>query len=184
MYFSAAFGKFVGAECRSNSYGVTNTTYALGGYPCHFCSTGLQTSAVLAASSAHLQPSGYNSREACVTMKGYGFNSTDSTGFRCPVGSYNDEGNYGNCTTCPDGWTTQDDPAQQATSADCRIAPGYGYHTIQLLPVVIQAVIPCPIGESCVGFRARWWLSAVTSVATYTLQSSILLSAVAKLFLL
>jgi hypothetical protein len=154
MYFSAAFGKFVGAECRSNSYGVTNTTYALGGYPCHFCSTGLQTSAVLAASSAHLQPSGFNSREACVTMKGYGFNSTDSTGFRCPVGSYNDEGNYGNCTTCPDGWTTQDDPAQQATSADCRIAPGYGYHTIQLLPVVIQAVIPCPIGESCVGFRA------------------------------
>lgn len=153
MYYSAAFGNFVGAECWSNSYGVTNATYGLDGYPCHFCSTGLQTSAALEASSAHLQPNGFNSRAACVTMKGYGYNATDETAIRCPVGSYNDEGNYGNCTACPDGYTTYDDPAQQATSADCRIAPGYGYHMVPALG--ISAVIPCPLGENCVGSRHR-----------------------------
>lgn len=84
----------------------------------------MQTSRTLNASAAYATPDGYTDPQACVTKPGYGYDGRAAN--PCAAGSYNAAGNYGLCTQCPSGLTTSTIPEQQASMADCKMAPGYG----------------------------------------------------------
>ncbi len=136
MYFSPATNKYTAVNCASDNYGVSNTTYGLAAYPCRDCPAGMQTMAT-APSSNYKSDNGYTSPAACVTKAGFGYNGRVAT--QCPVGSYNSAGNYGTCTQCPAGYTTNANATEQVAQSDCKVAAGYGYYN--------GAVIPCPVGE-------------------------------------
>jgi len=141
MYFSAASSSYRAVNCETNQYGVANTTYGLAAFPCRDCPAGMQTSTSLTSSNAYYVSDGagkqgFTSPMACVTKAGYGYNGRVAT--KCPAGSYNAAGNYGTCTKCAVGLSTQDNADSQVSSANCTLAIGYGFHD--------NAIVPCPVG--------------------------------------
>lgn len=141
MYYSPASKQYSAVNCSSNSYGVANTTYGLGAYPCRDCPAGMQTSTSLPSSAAFYfsegDVAGFTNPMACVTKPGYGYNGRVATA--CPAGSYNAAGNYGTCTKCAAGFSTPANPEQQVSVDNCAVAQGYGLHD--------NAIVPCPVGE-------------------------------------
>jgi hypothetical protein len=149
LVYQASSGKFVATNCDTNSYGAANITYGREAQPCRQCPVGLVTSREL-PNSAQFWASdgggrqGFTHPMSCVTPAGFGMSARG--GSKCAAGSWNAAGNWDTCTRCPLGLTTADNASQQASAADCKVAPGFG-----LADGVIQ---PCPIGESGHGFAS------------------------------
>ena len=154
MYFSPASGTFRGVDCATNNYGEAKQTFGLAAFPCRDCPAGMQTSVSLTNSSRYKATQGFTSPMACVTQAGFGYNGRVAN--KCPAGSYNAAGNYGTCTKCPVGLSTSNNATEQLTSADCKVAKGFGFHD-----GVVQA---CPVGELVVGGFTRLPLLACWAV--------------------
>lgn len=153
MYYSPASKQYSAVNCSSNSYGVANTTYGLGAYPCRDCPAGMQTSVSLPSSAAFYfsegDVAGFTNPMACVTKPGYGYNGRVATA--CPAGSYNAAGNYGTCTKCAAGFSTPANPEQQVSVDNCAVAQGFG--------LADGAIVPCPVGECHCCLRGLWGLA-------------------------
>jgi hypothetical protein len=78
-------------------------------------------------------------------------------------GFYNAADSYGACQACQAGTTTQG--GISTSSADCGIAPGFGYHS--------GSLGPCPLGVCvcvCVCVRTEWLLHPVWRLQVLLLQ--------------
>lgn len=134
-------------NCVDNNWGVNSTTFGQNISNCNSCPlnmvtstnrTGYPNSASYYVDNGDGRTGGFTSKFACVNRPGYGFNGRWS--FPCDKGSFNNEDNWSDCTVCGSGLTTIA-AGQGVTSADCGIAPGYGFHS--------SAIVLCPQGMSC-----------------------------------
>lgn len=136
--------QYYARNCDSNSYGVSALTYGLSLFSCRECPGGMVTSSDKAAfpnSASYFVDNGDGSRgfvdlRACVTRAGYGYSSRNAE--PCAAGWYNGKDTYDICKACPYGTTTAG-VGLGVTVADCKVAPGFGFHSNQLMG--------CPIGE-------------------------------------
>jgi hypothetical protein len=85
---------------------------------------------------------GFVDPKACVTKAGFGYSSRSAEA--CPKGWYNQKDTWDICKICPYGSTTAG-VGEGVTVADCKLAPGFGFHSNQILA--------CPVGECCTGLR-------------------------------
>ena len=130
-------------NCDSNNWGVNSTRFGWFLSNCKPCPLGMVTStntSTYPVSSSYYVDNGdgtggFISPLACVTQPGYGVYGTRA--LPCPIGTYNSQDNYSNCTECDAPLITAG-PGAGVTSADCGIPAGYGYHG--------GAVVLCPIG--------------------------------------
>lgn len=138
MFYNPLQDKFVAMNCDLDNYGVANKTAGLSAFPCKQCPAGLQARQTLPNSAKYYatqgDKQGFTHPLACVTKKGHGYN-----GIKCAPGSYNDEGNYGDCKQCPMGMTTANDAALQVTEGDCVLDGGFGVYG--------GVKSECPVGE-------------------------------------
>lgn len=155
LYFSTLTNTWRARNCDSNSYGVANKTYGLTPAACRDCPAGQV--ATLAAPYTVPQrfysisgtDGGFTSVMACVNMPGYGYNGRVSQ--KCEVGTWNTGDNYGDCTACGFGLTTEAVGAG-VNLTSCGLAAGYGRGP--------SGIMPCPIGS----FNPAPWTAAVAGV--------------------
>lgn len=142
--FANGTSKYYARNCDSNSYGVPAISYGFTLFACRECPDNLvaSTDKVNYPNSASYfvdngdGAKGFIDTRACVTKAGYGYDSRRSN--PCRAGTYNDKDNYDICKSCPYGTSTAG-AGLGVTVADCKVAPGFGFHTGQLQK--------CPLGE-------------------------------------
>lgn len=135
---------FQARNCDSNGYGIAAISYGRLPYVCRTCPENMVTSsdAVNFPNSASFfvdhgnGTRGFTDPRACVTQAGYGYASRQSS--PCPQGTYNAKDSLSTCTACPYGTSTAG-PGAGTTTADCKLAPGFGGYNGERMPR--------PIGE-------------------------------------
>lgn len=131
--------------CDANTYGVAADKFGLEAAPCTACPNNMEAikpasgpKAFFAyAAGATAGDGGFTDPKACLTKVGHGYDGRIS--YKCAPGWCNPGNNREACKQCPYGLTTSDIATQQASEANCGIAPGFGFHD--------NAIVPCPIGE-------------------------------------
>lgn len=155
---------FLAKNCDENSYGVTQVAYGRTPFPCRECPANMVTSSDAATfpnSASYFVDNkdgtrGFVDPKACVTKAGFGYSSRSAEA--CPKGWYNGQDTLDICKLCPYGTTTAG-VGVGVTVADCKLAPGFGFHSNQILA--------CPVGEwraynqtfgaGCVGCQQWFW---------------------------